>query len=142
MVVETCLNLFNLLRFHRTNSITLSGNHFSIATQFDICEEEWKLELTSGIFFVGWAIGALLFGWICDRFGRKIVLFPSIAGIQLICFISAFMPNVYLVILCRLLIGILIPATLVQPVILITELVGSKYDIYLYRFKSIIALFR
>ena len=79
------------------------------------------------MFFIGWGIGALFFGWVCDKYGRKIVLFPSVAGILVICFVSSFMPNIYLVMLCRLLVGILIPATLVQPVILITELVGSRY---------------
>ena len=102
--------------------------HYSIATQFDIkCDEEWLLELTSAIFFVGWGVGAIIYGWMGDKFGRKILLFPSVTAIYVVCFVSSFMPNISLIIICRLLIGTLFPGVIVQSIILMSELVGNKH---------------
>ena len=102
--------------------------HYSIATQFDIkCDEEWMLELTSAIFFVGWGVGAIIYGWLGDKFGRKILLFPSVTAIYVVCFVSAFMPNISLIIICRLIIGTLMPGAVVQSTILMAELVGNRH---------------
>lgn len=112
----------------RTEWHYVEPNHYSLATQFDIkCDEHWKLELTSAIFFVGWGIGAILYGYLGDKFGRKILLFPSVTGIYVVCFASAFMPNITLVMICRLIIGVLIVGAIVQPSILMAELVGNKH---------------
>ena len=100
---------------------------YSIVTQFNIhCDEQWLLELLSSIHFVGWGIGAIILGWIGDRYGRKILLFPSAAALLVIGFVSSFMPNVYLIIVCRFFVGFFIPGVLVQANILISEMVSIK----------------
>ena len=101
---------------------------YSIVTQFDInCSKEWQVHLTTSIFFIGWGIGAIVLGWVADNYGRKIVLFPSTAILIIVGFINAFIPNVSLFIICRLIAGFFTPGTSVQMFILISELVGEKH---------------
>merc|ERR1712226_1745052 len=72
---------------------------FSLATQFDIdCDKRWLLSLVTSIFFIGWGIGAIVFGFLGDRFGRTKIIFPSLSVILGVGFISSFIPNIYLII--------------------------------------------
>lgn len=104
------------------------SERFSIATQFDIkCDEEWKLELVSAMLFIGWAFGSVLYGWMGDRFGRKVLIYPSNLGILVGCLVSGFMKNIYLIMLCRFIMGVLYPGAMAQPHILMTEFVGTKH---------------
>ena len=100
---------------------------YSIVTQFDIhCDEQWLLELLSSVHFVGWGVGAIILGWMGDKYGRKTLMFPSVASIIVIGLVSSFLPNIYLIVVCRLFIGIFIPGAMVQANILMSELVGNK----------------
>ena len=101
---------------------------YSIVTQFDInCDKEWQIHLSTSIFFVGWAIGAIVLGWVADNYGRKIVLFPSIGILIVVGFVTAFLPNATLLIFFRLIAGFFTPGCGVQMFILMSELVGSNY---------------
>ena len=100
---------------------------FSLVTQFDIhCKDEWLLILLPSIYFVGCAIGAIILGWIGDKYGRKILIFPSFTIMMLFGFISSFLPNIYLIVGCRFIIGFFFYGTITQGYILISEVVGSK----------------
>nr|KAF6448788.1 hypothetical protein HJG63_017732 [Rousettus aegyptiacus] len=44
-----------------------------------VCEEDWKMPLTSSLFFVGVLLGSFVSGQLSDRFGRKSILFPTMA---------------------------------------------------------------
>ena len=100
---------------------------FSLVTQFDIdCNHTWILQLTISMFFVGWGVGAIITGLIADRYGRKKCIFPSVAMIFIVALITPFMPNIYLVILCRFIIGFFFPGACIQAFILISELVGTN----------------
>ena len=100
---------------------------FSLVTQFDIhCKDEWLLILLSSIYFVGCAIGAIVLGWIGDKYGRKFLIFPSFTITVLVGYISSFLPNIYLIVGCRFIIGFFVYGTITQGYILISEVVGSK----------------
>lgn len=100
---------------------------YSIVTQFDIyCDKEWVLHLNSSILFAGWGIGAFCMGWIGNKYGRKIVLFPSVTTILFVGLLSAFSPNLFLVIVSRFIIGFCIPGTMYCMFLLISELVSNK----------------
>ncbi|XP_072256940.1 organic cation/carnitine transporter 2 isoform X1 [Pyxicephalus adspersus] len=54
--------------------------HSTIITEWDlICENDWKGPLTTSLFFLGVLIGSFVSGQMSDRFGRKKVLFATMA---------------------------------------------------------------
>ncbi|XP_007572641.1 solute carrier family 22 member 4-like [Poecilia formosa] len=58
-----------------------------------VCDESWKRPLTSSIFFCGVFTGSLISGQLSDRFGRKIVMFATIALQAVSKFIQVFSPS-------------------------------------------------
>lgn len=101
---------------------------YSLVTQFDIyCSNNWILEINVSVFFLGWIIGAVLLGWVSDTYGRKIVIFVSIAAIMVSGFASCFMPSVFAIIFFRFIIGVFTPGTYQQSIMIMTEIVGPKY---------------
>ncbi|XP_069447628.1 solute carrier family 22 member 4 isoform X1 [Ovis canadensis] len=44
-----------------------------------VCEEDWKTPLTTSLFFVGVLLGSFVSGQLSDRFGRKTILFATMA---------------------------------------------------------------
>ncbi|XP_040200579.1 solute carrier family 22 member 5-like [Rana temporaria] len=54
--------------------------HSTVITEWDlICENDWKGPLTTSLFFLGVLIGSFVSGQMSDRFGRKRVLFVTMA---------------------------------------------------------------
>ncbi|XP_037322513.2 solute carrier family 22 member 4-like [Pungitius pungitius] len=52
----------------------------TIVSEFDlVCAEQWKLTFVSTVFFVGVLLGSFFSGQLSDRFGRKPVLFATMA---------------------------------------------------------------
>ncbi|KAM8835970.1 organic cation/carnitine transporter 2-like [Synchiropus picturatus] len=57
----------------------------TIVSEFDlVCENKWKQPLTNTLFFLGVLVGSFFSGQVSDRFGRKPVLFATVA-LQTIC---------------------------------------------------------
>ena len=103
------------------------AKEFSIVTYFDIyCEKAWLINLSTSIIFVGTGFGSLIVGWLADNYGRKPILFISVTLITWFGFLSAFMPNIYLLICCRFIIGFFISAAYGTAIIL-SEIVASNY---------------
>ena len=101
---------------------------FSIVTEFDlVCSMTPVYLFCSAAVYLGWAIGAIILGWVSDRFGRKTVLFPSYAGILLIGFVSSFSPNIWFFMIMRLIIGFFLAGIVLNLFVLAAELVGPKY---------------
>lgn len=101
---------------------------YSLVTQLDIsCGKEWVLESMVSVFFIGWIIGSVVLGWFSDNYGRKPVVFISTAVILITALLTPLLRSIYLIIFTRLVIGIFIPGTYQQMIIIMTELVGAKY---------------
>ncbi|XP_069100853.1 solute carrier family 22 member 4-like [Pleurodeles waltl] len=50
------------------------------ATEWNlVCDEDWKGPLTTSLFFAGVLVGSFISGQLSDRFGRKLVLFATMA---------------------------------------------------------------
>ncbi|CAM4672986.1 unnamed protein product [Leuciscus chuanchicus] len=66
----------------------------TIVTEWDlVCSDDWRVPLTTSLFFSGVLTGSVISGQISDRFGRKIVLFITM-GIQTVfTFIQVFSPS-------------------------------------------------
>ncbi|XP_068456280.1 solute carrier family 22 member 4-like [Clinocottus analis] len=63
----------------------------TIVTEFDlVCSDQWKMTFTSAVFFVGVLFGAFFSGQLSDRFGRKPVLFATMAVQMFLTFFQIF----------------------------------------------------
>ncbi|KAF3705600.1 Solute carrier family 22 member 5 [Channa argus] len=66
----------------------------TIVSEWDlVCDDRWKTPLTSSLFFCGVLTGSFLSGQLSDRYGRKIVLFITMAVQTLFTFIQVFSPS-------------------------------------------------
>ncbi|KAM4620992.1 organic cation/carnitine transporter 2 [Polymixia lowei] len=66
----------------------------TIVSEWDlVCGNTWKNPLTSSLFFCGVFTGSFLSGQLSDRFGRKIVLFVTMAIQTVFTFIQVFSPS-------------------------------------------------
>lgn len=111
----------------RTEWYYTESKHFSLVTEFDVeCKHRWILGLISSIHFVGYGIGSIVLGYVGDKYGRKVLLFPSLIVMLVVGFISSFLASIYLIIVCRFIAGFFIPGILVQGNILLSEFVGNK----------------
>lgn len=101
---------------------------YSIITQFDIyCDRKWIIHLTTSALFIGWGLGSIIFGWIADNFGRKIVIAPSLLVVIMLNFLSAFSPNALIFTLGRLLIGVFISGVYYPSYLCMSEFTSNKY---------------
>lgn len=101
---------------------------FSIVTDWDlVCHKKELAYLANSGMFIGWAFGAVVLGWISDRYGRKIVLFPSWLAVILAAFASGFVNNYWLFLVLRIWIGFFQGGIGLTLFVMATELVGPKY---------------
>ncbi|GAA6230521.1 solute carrier family 22 member 5-like isoform X2 [Lates japonicus] len=66
----------------------------TIVSEFDlVCSEQWKQPFTSTIYFLGVLVGSFFSGQLSDRFGRKPVLFATMAVQTIFTFAEIFSPS-------------------------------------------------
>ncbi|XP_062259250.1 solute carrier family 22 member 4-like [Platichthys flesus] len=73
-----------------------STEHYqsTVVTEFNlVCRDQWKQPLSSLVYFLGGLCGCFLFGQVADRFGRKPVLFASLAMISIFSCALTFAPS-------------------------------------------------
>ncbi|KAK2828102.1 hypothetical protein Q5P01_019136 [Channa striata] len=63
----------------------------TVVSEFDlVCSDQWKQPFTSTVFFLGVLVGSFFSGQLSDRFGRKPVLFATMAVQTVFTFAQAF----------------------------------------------------
>ncbi|XP_071762815.2 organic cation/carnitine transporter 2-like [Centroberyx gerrardi] len=66
----------------------------TIVSEFDlVCSEQWKQPFTSTVYFLGVLFGSFFSGQLSDRFGRKPVLFATMAVQTIFTFVQVFSPS-------------------------------------------------
>ncbi|CAH1799083.1 unnamed protein product [Owenia fusiformis] len=102
----------------------------TIATEWDlVCGQKWIKATIQSIFFVGRLIGAVFWGFIADRFGRKKVYIITLLGTMIISISSAFYPEIISYTVSRFLTAFFITGVTQTFYVILMELVGPKYRV-------------
>ncbi|XP_043925125.1 solute carrier family 22 member 5 isoform X1 [Protopterus annectens] len=102
----------------------------TIVTQWDlVCEHKWKTPLTSSIYFFGVLTGSVISGQLSDRFGRKIVLFGTMAVQTGFSLIQIFSPTWEIFCLLFFLVGLGQISNYVAAFVLGSEILGDSVRI-------------
>ena len=88
----------------------------------------WTGAITS-ILLVGWAVGGVVFGYICDRIGRTKALLITILLYAIGTFSCAFAPNMEVLILCRIVASLGIGGEWAAGAAMVAEVVPDKYRV-------------
>ncbi|KAJ8270608.1 hypothetical protein GJAV_G00117090 [Gymnothorax javanicus] len=104
-----------------------SGVQQSIVTDWGlVCEKEWLAKLCQPIFMVGVLIGAVLFGDIADRVGRRPILMVC-SACQFVFGVSvAFSGNYYVFMVLRFILAMVSSGYLVVVFVYVTEFTGIR----------------
>ncbi|GBP82661.1 Organic cation transporter protein [Eumeta japonica] len=96
-----------------------------------ICDRTWLASLAQSILQVGILAGSIVYGYISDRFGRKpavlLALSVEVAAVAL----SAVVPELWMFIICRFLIGVAIGGTMLCCYVYLIELCGKSFRPYI-----------
>ncbi|KAM8764994.1 solute carrier family 22 member 4 isoform 2-T2 [Rhynchonycteris naso] len=102
----------------------------TIVTEWNlVCEEDWKTPLTSSLFFVGVLLGSFVSGQLSDRFGRKSILFATMAVQTGFSFLQIFSVNWEMFTVLFVIVGMGQISNYVVAFILGTEILGKSVRI-------------
>ncbi|RLW02988.1 hypothetical protein DV515_00006958 [Chloebia gouldiae] len=102
----------------------------TIVTEWNlVCEDDWKTPLTTSLFFVGVLIGSFISGQLSDRFGRKNILFLTMAVQTGFSFLQIFSTNWEMFTVLFLIVGMGQISNYVVAFILGTEILGKSVRI-------------
>ncbi|XP_009098660.3 solute carrier family 22 member 4-like isoform X1 [Serinus canaria] len=104
--------------------------HSTIIAEWNlVCEDDWKAPLTASLFFVGVLIGSFISGQLSDRFGRKNILFITMAVQTGFSFLQIFSASWEMFTVLFLIVGMGQISNYVVAFILGTEILGKTVRI-------------
>lgn len=99
----------------------------TIATEWDlVCENATMNNIGSSIYMFGLLVGAVLFGALADKYGRRIIILIGLAIQAIFGVGAAFAPNFYIYVLLRFVVGTTVSAVIMNAFVLGTEWTGPK----------------
>lgn len=87
------VNLTELQQESCVDGWTYSKDNYqsTLVTEFDlVCHDEWKQPFTASVLYAGITVGSLFSGELSDRYGRKPILFATMAGQTIFTFLQVF----------------------------------------------------
>uniref|UniRef100_A0A3P9AN87 Solute carrier family 22 member 6 n=1 Tax=Esox lucius TaxID=8010 RepID=A0A3P9AN87_ESOLU len=100
----------------------------TIATEWDlVCDQKWQNKATATIFFIGVMFGAMTFGSLSDRYGRKIMLLVSYIFGMLFGIASAFSTSFIMFTVLRFFTGFSITGIVIVSSVLSVEWVDIEH---------------
>ncbi|XP_034407921.1 solute carrier family 22 member 7-like [Cyclopterus lumpus] len=100
----------------------------TIATEWDlVCDRKSLTQTTSSIFFIGVMIGAITFGFLCDKYGRKNTLLASYVMSIVFGFASAFANSYIVFAVLRFLTGFGLTGIIANVVVIGIEWVDTRH---------------
>ncbi|XP_043118177.1 solute carrier family 22 member 7-like [Puntigrus tetrazona] len=110
----------------------------TLATEFDlVCEKRGLAKTSATIFFVGVMAGAVFFGMLCDRYGRRSMLLVSYVSSIVFSTLSAFSSTYIMFAAFRFLSGFALTGIINISVVLSIEWVDTKHRTFIGVFGSI-----
>ncbi|TWW59714.1 solute carrier family 22 member 7-like [Takifugu flavidus] len=100
----------------------------TLTSEWDlVCDQRGKNKATATIFFVGVMFGALLFGSLSDKFGRRIMLLVSYVSGMLFAIASAFSTSYVMFVVLRFFTGFCITGIVIISSVLTVEWVDIEH---------------
>ncbi|XP_030359796.1 solute carrier family 22 member 5-like isoform X3 [Strigops habroptila] len=101
--------------------------HSTIVTEWNlVCDNDWKGPLSTSLFFVGVLLGSFISGQLSDKFGRKNVLFATLAMQTGFSFIQVFSTSWEMFSVLFMLVGMGQISNYVAAFVLGTEILGQS----------------
>ncbi|XP_062909312.1 organic cation/carnitine transporter 2-like [Mobula hypostoma] len=99
----------------------------TIVSEWDlVCKDDWKAPFSVSMFFAGVLVGSLVSGQLSDRFGRKLVLFGTMAVQCIFSIAQVFAPSWEIFCLLNFLIGLGQISNYVAAFVLGSEILGKS----------------
>ncbi|XP_027456634.1 solute carrier family 22 member 16 isoform X2 [Zalophus californianus] len=99
----------------------------TVVTQWDlVCNREWFAKMVQPVFMLGVLLGAMIFGYLSDRLGRRLVLWSTSTGIFFFGIAVAFSSDYYSFMIARFLLAMSGSGYLVVVFVYVTEFIGMK----------------
>ncbi|XP_072512619.1 solute carrier family 22 member 2 [Salminus brasiliensis] len=100
----------------------------SFVTEFDlVCDHAWLVDVFQAVLGVGFLVGSIAFGYLADKFGRKMSLMLSNILNAVTGILVAISPNYISLVVFRAFHGFGVKGGWMSAYVLITELVGVEY---------------
>ncbi|XP_075984568.1 organic cation transporter protein-like [Anticarsia gemmatalis] len=100
----------------------------TIVSEWDlICDRRWLASFTQMMLQLGVLVGSITFGFLSDRYGRKITFLVAITTVIIFGLIIPFSPNYIIFTLLRTLLGMATAGTMVVSFVIVMESVGPRY---------------
>ena len=104
----------------------------TIVTEFDlVCENKWKTDLSTSIYYLGFGVGGIVGGILSDRYGRQPIMVLGALGMLIFGVACSFSIGIWTFSLFRFLIAFFVNVVKVSGFTYIMEMLGAKQRSYL-----------